>query len=188
MYELANQIRIKELPVFNTPSCVKMMEDHLNLAYQCGVDVGELAINIFIYEADDLIYLVEYIKMLCNLTKIFRDILDNELYILRAQGYVDNKIYSYINFHNLFVEINNKLNALLSDQFLFDEFGIYHSEISLETSIAMYEVFNDNIIISLNKFVDINVLKFIFNKHNVKYLHDIYESIFNQLENVFLMY
>lgn len=187
MYELANQIRIKDLAVLRTECCMNMIESYIETAFKSGVDIGELAVNIYVYESEDPIFLVEYVKMLCNLSKVFRDILDNSLYTLRLYKIVNESVYN-INFHNIFNEVNTKFNTFIDEQFLFDEFGIYHSEISLETSIAMYEVFNDSVILSLKEFVDPNLLKFIFNKHSVKYLQKIYEEIFNQLENVFLIY
>ena len=188
MYDLAEPIRIKQLPLFTIPTYVNMISEYLAIAQQNGVNIGELAVNVYIYESEDSIFLVEYIKMLCNLTKVFRDIYDNELYLLRSQGFIDHKIYFNLNFHNIFNEVNNKFNIYLGDQFLFDEFGIYHSEISLDTSIAMLEVFNDTIILAIKNFVDPNIVKFIFNKFRLKNLHAIYDNIFNQLENVFLIY
>lgn len=188
MYELAEPIRIKQLPIVTVPTYVNMLKDHLAIAQQSGVNIGELAVNVYIYESEDPIFLVEYIKMLCNLTKVFRSIYDNELYLLRSHGYIDNKIYFNLNFHNIFNEVNNKFNIYLDNQFTFDEFGIYHSEISLDTSIAMLEVFNDTIILALKDFIDPNLVKFIFNKFRLKNNHALYDEIFNQLENVFLIY
>lgn len=188
MYELANQIRIKEMPIFNILSCNKMMSDHLIKAYTNGVNVPELYANVYVYDADDIIFSVEYVKMVCNLTTIFKEIFDNQLYALRLKGLINNEIYSSINFHTIFSTVNDQFNSFIDDQFLMYEFGIYHSEISLETSIVMYEAFNDAVVNILKDFVDIKILKFIFNKHNLKYIQNIYDSIFTQLENVFSVY
>ena len=188
MYELANPIRIKEMPVFNILSCNVMMNDYIILAHTNGVNVPELYANVHVYEADDIIFSVEYIKMICNLAKIFREIYDNELYYLRLNGIISHEIYSKIDFHKVFGNVNNQLNSFIDDQYLMYEFGVYHSEISLETSMAMYEVFNDSLIEQMKGYADEKLLKFIFNKHNVKYIQNIYESIFLQLENVFSIY
>ena len=185
MYELITQIKIKELLLFKTPSS-RMAEEHLRLAYNCGVDVGELSANTYVYEySDDLIFSVEYVKMICNLVIIFRDLFDKYLYTLRMLGYTDNRIYSSINFHNVFNKVNHEFNINFIDQFLFEEIGIYHSEVSLETAIYLYEVFNTQIISELKDFIEADKLKFIITKHNMKYLPKIHGDIMNQLENVF---
>lgn len=188
MYELANPIRIKEMPIFNISSCNNMMSAWLKQAYINGVNVPELYANIFVYDTDDMIFSVEYVKMICNLSIIFREIFDNQLYSLRLKGLISNEIYSNINFHNIFNEVNDKFNSYIDDQFLMYEFAIYHSEISLETSMAMYEAFSDTIINILKDTIDIKILQFIFNKHNMRYIQIIYEKIFLQLENVFSIY
>lgn len=185
MYELSYPIRIKELPMFYSQHCIAMTQNYLVIATQNGVNIGELTANVFVYEFDDLIFTVEYIKMLCNLSTIFRNIFDNDLYNLRLQGYINDKIYSSINFQTIFNEVNNKFNAFIEEPFLFEEISIYGSEISLETSIALYETFNDNMIILLSKFVDINLLKYTFNKINIKYLQNFYDQIGTQIQNVF---
>lgn len=188
MDELINPIRIKEMPIFNIWSCNNMMSSWLNKAYTNGVNVPELYANVYVYDADDMIFSVEYVKMICNLTTIFREILDNQIYLLRLKGLISNDIYSNIDFHKIFGTVNNQFNSFVDDQFLIYEFGIYHSEISLETSMAMYATFNDSVIDVLKDFVDIKILKFVFNNHNLKYLQNIYDSIFIQLENVFSIY
>ncbi len=188
MDELINPIRIKEMPIFNIISCNKMMNDHLILAYTNGVNVPELYANVYVYDADDMIFSVEYVKMICNLTTIFKEILDNQLYLLRLKGLISNDIYSKIDFHTIFGNINNQFNSFIDDEFLMYEFNIYHSEISLETSMAMYSTFNDAVIEVLKDFVDIKILKFVFNNHNLKYLQYVYDNIFTQLENVFSVY
>lgn len=185
MYELITQIQIKDLLLFKTPSS-RMTEEHLRLAYNCGVDVGNLSANTFIYEYnDDLILSVEYVKMICNLVVTFRELYDNYIYDLRMLGYIDNKIYSTINFHDIFNKINHEFNINFIDQFLFEEIGIYHSEVSLETAVYLYEVFNEYIISLLKDFIEPNKLRFIFTKRNMKYLSKIHGDIMNQLENVF---
>ena len=188
MNELANPIRIKEMGMFNVIPCIQMVEEWLSNAYKNGVDVPELYANVHVYAADDVIFSVEYVKMICNLTTIFREIFDNELYYLRLRGIVDNSIYSKINFHKIFGNVNNHLNSFIDDEYLMYEFGIYHSEISLETAMSMYDIFNDSVIEQIKDVADAKLLKYIFNKHNVKYIKNIYDNIFLQLENVFSIY
>lgn len=183
MYELANQIRIKELPAFYTAAGCRMMENSLIAAYSNGVDIGELAVNSFVYDYDDIVFSVEYIKMLCKLSTIFKDIYDNNIYALRVQGHLQN--IPDINFHFIFNEINNKFNAYVDDMYIFEESGIYQSEIALETTTALYDIFNDTIVLALKDFVEPLVSKYIFNKVNVKYLQNIYDNIMTQLQNVF---
>lgn len=188
MYELANPTRIKEMSIFNIKSCNDMMVAWLNKAYMTGVNILELNVNVYVLDADDMIFSVEYVKMVCNLSIIFREIFDNHLYDLRLKGLVDNDIYSKINFHNLFNEVNNTLNSFIDDEFLMYEFNIYHSEISLQTAMTMYDSFIENLIAILKDIVNDKLLKFIFNKHSVIYIQNIYEGIFLQLENIFSVY
>ena len=188
MHELANPIRIKEMPIFNLLSCKKMIEDWLIKANNNGVNVLELFANIYVYDADDMIFSVEYVKMICNLSIIFREIYDSQLYELRLNGIIDKETYSKINFHIIFNEINNVLNFFIDNQYDVYEFGIYHSEISLEITMAMYSVFIAKLTDVLKDTVNPGLLKMNFNKHNVKYIQDIYEKIFLQLENVFSIY
>lgn len=187
MYELITQVKIKELLLFKTPSS-KMIEEYLQSAYKCGVDVGELSANSYVYEyIDDLIFSVEYVKMICNLVGIFRNLFDNYLYSLRSIGWhIDNRIYS-INFHNVFSKINYQFNINFIDQFLFEEIGIYHSEVSLETAIFLFEVFNDTVVDELKEIIPIdpNLLKSMFIRRNIRYIPQIHSDIMNQLENVF---
>lgn len=188
MYELANAMRIKEMNIFNVVSCRNMMESWLNKAKDNGTIVPELFANVHVYEADDMVFSVEYVKMICNLAIIFRELYDTKLYDLRINGLINKDIYSKINFHEIFSEINDVLNFFIDNQYDMYEFGIYHSEISLETSMALYSVFNTKLTNILKDFVDINILNMNFNKHHVKYIQDIYEKIFLQLENVFSIY
>lgn len=188
MYELANPICIKEMPIFNIKSCIGMMEKWLNAAYSNGVNVPELNANVYVYNADDMVFSVEYVKMICNLSIVFREIYDNKLYELRLKGLIDKEVYNNINFHQIFGRVNDLFNYLIEDQDPMYEFAIYHSEISLEIAIAMYDVFNDSLINELKKFIDVNLLKYIFSKYNTKYIQNIYDSIFNKLENVFSIY
>lgn len=188
MDELINPIRIKEMPIFNIWSCRNMMSSWLNKAYINGVNVPELYANVFVYNEDDIIFSVEYVKMICNITTIFREILDNQIYHLRLKGLISNDIYSKIDFHAIFSIVNDQFNTIIDDEFLMYEFNIYHSEISLETSITMFNVFNDAVIEVLKDFVNIKILKFVFNNQNLKYLQYIYDGIFLQLENVFSVY
>lgn len=188
MYEVSNPIRIKDLIVFNIPSCVNMMEQQLSSAYMDGVNIGDLTVNEFIYETDDFIIMVEYIKSLCNLVHVFKNILDNLIYKLRVYNFVDNAIYSNINFHKIFDLVNIVFNILVDDQYLLDAFDIYYSEISLDISMVLYDKFIEGVIHDLKDTVDENLLKFIFTKNNLVYLQDIYESITNQIQNVFLTY
>ena len=152
MYELANPTRIKEMPIFNVMSCRDMTSAWLLKANSSGVNVLELNANAYVLDCDEMIFSVEYVKMICNLAIIFREIFDMELYSLRLKNMISNEAYMSINFHEIFCKVNDQFNSfieVLDGEYLVYEFGIYHSEISLETSISMYEAFNDAIVESL---------------------------------------
>ena len=189
MNDLCNPIKIKELPVFYSNSGIRMIEKWLAIAVKNGVDIGDLIVNSVVYNYEEPIFTIEYIKMLCNLTNIFRNIYDNNLYHIRLQGLISDDVYSNISFHNIFNEINNIFNFLMNDGiYLFEEMEIYQSEISIEVAVALYDKFNDSIISALKDFVDPKLLVFIFNKINMKHLQIIYDSIKVQFTNVFTIY
>lgn len=183
MDNLMNQVRIKELPAFYAVTGQIMIDAWLSKVIKTGVNIGELAVNSFVYDYDDMVFSVEYIKMLCNLSIIFREIYDNNIYALRIQGHLQN--IPDINFHDIFNEVNNRFNAYVDDMYLFEESSIYESEIALETTTALYDVFNDTIILALKDYVEPFISKYIFNTVNVKYLQNIYNNIMIQLQNVF---
>ena len=188
MYELANQPKIKYLPAFIIPSCLNMMRFHIESAYKNGVNIGEFGCNSFIYQNDDLICQVEYIKMACNISNIFKDIYNELLYNLRLEGYIDNSIYPFINFHKVMNEVNNTFNSFIEDEYIFEEVTIYSSEISIETSIEMYDTFTNCIINELSSYINPNLLKYVFNKFNITNIQIIQDKIMTQIANIFTVF
>jgi len=182
-------IKLKDLPIFHSNSAMIMLKNWLAIAEKSGVNIGELSVNSVVYNYEEPIFTVEYIKMLCNLSNIFRTVYDNNLYQLRLQGLINDDVYSKINYHNIFNEINNTFNFLTLDgMYIFEEMSIYDCEISLELTVALYDKFNESIISELKNYVDPNLLLFVFNKINMKHLRSIYDSIQTQFLNVFTIY
>lgn len=183
---------IKDLLVFKSPLIYHMCEKYIESSKQKGVDIGNLFINPYVFQSRslDVPYLLKYIESLDKLAGVFREIYDEYLYTLRVDGYIDNHIYDIINntdkFHMIFNAINNKFNAYINDQYLFEDFGIYQSSTSLETCMTLYEEFNDSFIRSMIDLVDPKRLKFIIMQKSSRYLHNIYYKIFEQFEGIYL--
>lgn len=188
-YELANPILMKDLPVFKMSTYSNMMNGWINKAIQKGVDIGNLSVNSYVYEYDDPIFLVEYIKMVCNLGIIFRDIYDTELYNLRMSGYINN-IYSDMDFNTIFNHMNTNLNLFLDQSFRFEETEIYHTEITLDISTKIYNIFVNDLITQVSKVVNINPLQLrsIFIRNKIKNIEFISKEIYTQLDNILSIY
>lgn len=183
---------IKDLLVFKSPMIHHMCEKYIESSNQKGVNIGELFINPYIFQTRslDVPYLLKYLESLDKLAGVFRELYDEYLYSLRINGYIDDNIYDIINntnnFHMIFNSVNNKFNAYINDQYLFEDFGIYQSSTSLETCLALYEEFNDSFIRSLLDLIDANKLKIIIMQKSSRYMQIIYHKIFEQFEGIYL--
>lgn len=179
-------IYIKDLLIFQPPTIYQMIEKYIEDAKQKDVFIGYLAMNQYIYESRslDISFLINYIKSLDKITGVFRDIYDEYIYELRLKGLLDS--VNKTDFHMIFNAVNNKFNLYLTDQYLFQDFGIYRSQTSLETIMDMYETFNDYFIYSLLGKISPNELKILIYKKNFKYLPYIYDKIFEQFEDIYL--
>lgn len=179
-------IYIKDLLIFQSPTIYQMIEKYIEDAKQKDVFIGYLAMNQYIYESRslDISFLINYIKSLDKIAGVFRDIYDEYIYELRLKGLLDS--VNKTDFHMIFNAVNNKFNLYLTDQYLFQDFGIYRSQTSLETIMDMYETFNDYFIYSLLGKIPPNELKILIYKKNFKYLPYIYDKIFEQFEDIYL--
>lgn len=179
-------IYIKDLLIFQSPTIYQMIEKYIEDAKQKDVFIGYLAMNQYIYESRslDISFLINYIKSLDKITGVFRDIYDEYIYELRLKELLDS--VNKTDFHMIFNAVNNKFNLYLTDQYLFQDFGIYRSQTSLETIMNMYETFNDYFIYSLLGKISPNELKILIYKKNFKYLPYIYDKIFEQFEDIYL--
>lgn len=183
---------IKDLLVFKSPIIHHMCEEYIESSNQKGVSIGDLFINPYVFQSRslDVPYLLKYIESLDKLAGVFREIYDEYLYSLRIDGYIDNHIHDIISnsdsFNMIFNSINNKFNAYINDQYLFEDFGIYQSSTSVETCMALYEEFNDSFTRSMIDLVDPKRLKFIIMQKSSRYLQNIYYKIFEQFEGIYL--
>lgn len=182
-------VYIKDLLIFQSNSVYKLIESNVENARRNGVELGELVVNSYMYKhrSLDIGCLIPYIRALDNMIKVFRDLYDDEIYTLRLENLITDEVYNNINgFHNIFNAINNTFNAYLCDQFLFEDFGIYQSQTSLETILALYETYNDYFIMSLRDYVNPNILKISIMNRSTRYIQYIYDKIFEQFEDIYL--
>lgn len=183
---LAILIYIKDLLIFQSRDIFAMIEKYVRSAEKKGVYIGELAMNPYIYQSRslDLSFLINYIHSLDNLAGIFRNIYDEYIYELRLGGYIDRNYKD--NFHFIFYAINNTFNLYLQDQYLFEDFSIYHSETSDITIMALWETFNDYFIFYIKDYCNISNLKLFIKRKGLKHLPSIYDRIFEQFEYIYL--
>lgn len=182
--ELSKPILINDLIIYRYPDLFQFIEKYIESARQKGVCIGQLIVNKYIYENHSLC-IVNYIKSLDELISVFRDLYDQTLHQLSLDRKLKSFIYNLNNFHDIFNEVNNIFNKFLDDMYLFEEFSIFQSQVSIETCIAMCETFNDAMIFHLKEYVDINELKRI-NVNRMKNFHLIYDRIFVLFEYVYL--
>ena len=185
-----NQIRIlyiKNLLVFQALSIYQLIEKYIDESRRRGVEIGDLVVNPYVYNSKslDISFLVSYIKSLNNLSGVLRDIYDDYLYDLNMMG-VDGLYNNLYDFHIIFNAANNTLNKYLDDQYVFEDFGIYQSETSLDTIMAIYESFNDYFVYTIKGRVDPLLLKRMIQIKSTKYLPYIYDKIFEQFEDIYL--
>jgi hypothetical protein len=187
MNAVSRIVYIKDLLIFQSPIVYAMVDEYINSAKQNGVYIGELSMNSYIYETRslDVSFLINYIKSLDNIAKIFRQIYDDDLYNIRLHG-INDIIYDIENFQMVFNAINNTFNAHLYNQMAFEDFGTYYSNTSLNTCMAMYETFNDYFAFSFRDIENPSVLKLINMRRNIRYLPYIYDKIFEQFECIYL--
>lgn len=180
--------RIKDLLILKCPSFSNISKGYLESAKRKGVDLGELIINPYIFQSRslDVSYLFKYLESLDNLARIFREIYDEYIYTLKLNGYINDTIHNIDNFHIIFNAINNTFNLYLSDQFIFEDFGIYQSETSLITCMAMYETFNEYFMNTLLDLVEPHNLKLLIMQKSIRYSQYIYDKIFEQFEYIYL--
>lgn len=187
MSNLPRIIYIKDLLIFQSPIIYKMVEKYVIDAQKRGVYIGELTMNSYIYESRslDVSFLTNYIRSLDNLVKIFRDIYDEYIYELKLNNYINENYKD--NFHFIFFAINGVFNNYLNDQYLFEDFSIYHSETSDITIMALFETFNDYFVFYTKESVNnLNFLKLFVRRKSLKYLPYIYDMIFEQFEYIYL--
>lgn len=187
---ITNPVRIRDLMLFKYDEVLNIIKDDIELSKNNGIYLGELFVNKFVYESKstDLLFIRLYIKILNSIAIVFNDIFSDQIYNLRLDDLLDDKEYTDIYnkdiFHQIFNEMNNEFNTFVDDLFIFDEFLIYGSEISLEVILIIYEIFNQNIVSLLSAYIDRNILININSKRTVRYFSYIYDKLFEQFENV----
>ena len=180
-------IYIKDLLILQSPIIFEKIEKYVREAERKGVYIGDLAMNPYIYKSRslDVPFLIDYIRSLHNTIEIFRDIYDEYLYELRLLNCINENYQDQFQF--IFSAINNTFNSSLSDQYLFEDFGMYHSEVSDSTIMSLYETFNDYFIFYMSNAVSNQFnLKLFVQRKSLKYLPHIYDKIFEQFEYIYL--
>ena len=195
MNDLTNQIRIRDLLIYKSPITFAMISEYLINAIQRGIHIEDLVVNPYIYESRsmDVSYLINYIKSLDNVSKIFNDLYFDYLYKIRLEELINDNLADILynkskdSFNIIFFNINNTFNMYLDNQYLFEDFGIYMSQTSLETIIALYNTFNDQFVSSLKGYINPNLLKYHTTlSQGSEFIRDIYNQIYEQFEPIYL--
>lgn len=155
MYEVANTIKIKDLPIMKSEDFFHIVEPHIEESLRNGVNLGEMVVNPNIYGEEsnrlfDYRFTTGYICALNCMVRFFRKLFNKELFILRTIGIYNQSLYD-INFHNIFNEINKNFNIYIDDYYILDQFFILGSDLSVETFLLLYEVFNNIIVFEVDK-------------------------------------
>ena len=190
MYELSEPVKIKDLPI------VKMQESFLMIKYnfeeceQYGVNLFELHANPLAYtRLFEFRFNAGYICAVACMVKFFREIFDRELYSFRI--YMDNNSLYQINFNNIFDHVNKEFNIYIDDSYLFDEFFIYESEISISTFQIIYNTFMNILNNEINTILKSpNIIRSsIINKRRQLYcIVDLYNEFYNGFDDAKDMY
>lgn len=183
--ELIPQLNIRDLMLFKVPSMYKKtVEESIENAKQKGVNIGDLKLNSFIYQYGDLSLTIAYIKTLEIMIEVFSDVYYRELYELKSENliYPDDIPNAFM---VIFDAINNQFNEIIDDGYLYEEFIIYGSEISLEAILMLYDVFNEYFVNTLKPYTDTSTITHLIISR-VKYIPIIYDMIFEKLEDVYL--
>ena len=195
MNDLVNQIKIGDLLIYKSPITFAMIYEHLNSALEKGVHIEDLVVNPYIYTSRsmDVSYLINYIKSLDNIAKVFNDLYFDYLYTIRLGELINDNIADILYnrskdiFNNIFFNINNTFNLYLEDQYVFEDFGIYMGQTSLEVIIALYNTFNDQFISSLKGYINPNLLKYHTTlSQSSEFMHFIYDKLYMQFEPIYL--
>lgn len=191
-YPITNPIRIKDLIIFRNPDVFNIIKSDVESAQKYGVYIGELFINNFIYEykTTDIIILRNYIRTLNILAKTFGDMFNDTIYTLRLQGLLKDEEYEELCneniFHWIFHHINHEFNTFVDDIYIYEEFFIYGSEISLELILILYDAFNENIVTALKPYINYHILMRMNGTRTVRWYPYLYDKIFQNLEDLYL--
>lgn len=186
--DIINQMKIKDLLILRCPGVFQCFEETIEKSNQKNLNILDLTLNPYIYEtrSSDIGYLIKYLNSLDGLADVFRELYDNFIYELRVANLLDESIYNNDQFHYIFNAINDELNYFVNNQYAFEDFGIYMGQTSLETCIALYDKFVDYFVRCLSGKIDANFLKSFCMQRNIRNIYDIYESIFEKFEEIYL--
>lgn len=182
---IINQIKIKDLKILQTPWVYKEIENDILSAERKGICIWELPVNPYIYETRsmNIEFLCKYIKTLDGLAGVFRELYDNLVYKLRLEKLIDFDMDDS-SFQFIFNAVINAFNRYIDDRYLFDDFCIYMSDVSLQTGIILYDVFNSVFIALFGNMIDSNKLRYQCIYKNMINPSIIYTNIYKQFEPI----
>lgn len=183
---------IKDLIILQEPKIFKSIKSEINIAKNYNVSILDLPINSYIYakRVGDIAFIINYIKVLKVFVEFFGNLFYDEIYTLKIENYLDDNCYNEIInrniFYNIFCEMNNQFNILVSDECIFESLFVYGDEISLEIIYCLYSLFNDKIISTLNPYVDNKILLKYNAIRTVRIYPHLYDDIIKKIENLYL--
>lgn len=174
MDELTNLKPIKELPIMNNDKRY-FVEEYIQSCFKNGVDIGELMINPYVYNHKflDTRFCIIYFKVISAICNFFRNLFDQQIFLIRNIKDAPPLPLYDINFHEIFSYINTTLNVYVDDVYIWDDFLIYGSETSFEIFYIMYDQFNEILMERITEKVSdkLFISRMQLYKMNVQYNH-----------------
>ena len=192
MYEVANTIKIKDLPIIKSEDFFHIVEPYFEESMKNGVHLEEMILNPNIYGEEsnrlfDYRFTAGYICAISCMIRFFKDLFDKELFNLRMSGIHERSVYD-INFHEIFNEINKTFNTYVDDLYILDQFFILGSELSIETFLLLYGVFNNIMVSEIDRVLSTNredIIKYSMYKQRKFHFHilELYEEFWGNFDD-----